>query len=227
MARLTINGKAAATTAKPARPTIPKPAVHPEEWGDVNTDPFAVPAGADRRLLASELADLALWCDGYVEGMATLAVKAARLSAKLACPDLADDPHRPGAIAKARDMDTEIINAARDIVTIEAKADRSWQYLTPDERGSANADYWWGQDANQSRLIGQAFLHFGTRYAWPAGFRLDRLWFRGLPLCVLMDLRTFRVLAFDPNPRPPIFPDEANDTIPMDIRKQLEARGIT
>ena len=42
-----------------------------------------------------------------------------------------------------------------------------------------------------------------------------------------MDLRAFRVFAFDPNPLPAMFPDETTETIPLDIRKQLEARGIT
>lgn len=223
MGELIIGGKSAKATARklPTSPTAPKPLVDPA-WGVVNADPFKVDTDRDPALRASYLADAGIWQDQRVEELASLARKARRLDDKLRCPDLADNPHRDAAVQRSVHMEADIIQQARDLIMAEAESDRIWQSLTPEQRGSHNADFWWGTDAGEPRLIGRTWLHLASRYRWPPGWRLSRLWMSGLPMAVVMDLRTFRVYAWNPSPHPPsIFDDHRNDPLPDDLKDEM------
>lgn len=217
-------GKSAGPVRRMPAPA-PNTAIDPA-WGEVNTDPYAVPSTADRAMVASSLADTGVWIDQYIEELAALACKERRLLDKLGCPDLADNPHRPAAVYRAEELEAEIIERVRDVIIAEAISDRSWQFLTPDERRSTHADYWWCAGADQERLIGQAWRGMAPRHEWPAGWQIDRFWLQGLPLVVVLDLRIFKVLGYTPRPRPPsIFDDHRNDPIPGELKDEL-LKGI-
>jgi hypothetical protein len=215
-------GRSAATAPKPAALKQADLELYP----GVNADPFKVATTHDPALRASWLADAGIWVDQHIEELASLACRARRLSDKLLCPSLADDPHRPAAMRRSMALDDEVIDTARGIVIDEARADRVWQSLSPEERESTMADFWWGTPSIDERLIGRAWTVMGSRYPWPVAFRIDRQWLAGLPLTVVMDLRIFKVLEWCPNPRPPMFDDAKNELIPMDIARQIaDAHG--
>ena len=191
-------------------------------WGDVNTDPYAVPAGADRVLMASSLADAGMWMDQWLDELSAIACDERWLLCRLQDPQFVDNPHRPAAVERAAAMEADIIERVRDVVEAEATADRRWQVLTPDERKSTHADYWWRANAHQTRLIGQAWFHLAPRYRWPPGWKVSRQWLAGLPLCVAMDLRIFKVLEYTPNPRPPsMFDGIRNDPVPDELKDEM------
>jgi len=215
------SGRPAKNVTKNITQPVSADAIDPA-WGDVNTDPHAVPANADRALLASYLADTGMLMEQWIDELSLLACDEQWLRCKLQDPVLADDPHRPAAISRAEAMEEDIIDRVRVVIEAEAAADRQWQFLTIDERKSTYADYWWRADAHQERLIGQAWRVMAPRYRWPPGWRINRLWLSGLPLCVVMDLRIFKVLDITLNPRPPsIFDETRHDAIPDDLKDEM------
>lgn len=226
MARLTIGNRDAKATARKAPPArLTAPTIDPA-WGDVNVDPFAIPEHTDHGLMASELADTALWVMQWIEELAEKARKAARLQCKLLDPKLADSPYRDDAIQRSLALDRDIAGIAGDIILAEAAADRKWQALSREERGSTMADFHWRTQATDPRLIGAAWYRLGRDEQWPPGFRLRREWLRGMPMVVILDLRIFKVLDWCPNPRPDLFSNTPNDPIPMDIARQIaDSRG--
>ena len=221
MGKLTIGGEPAKATARkrPAPDSTPKPFVDPA-WGVVNADPFHVDTDMDPALRASWLADAGIWQSQWLDELSTLARKAHRLDTKLRC--IPDDPHRPAAVQKSLHMEADIIQRVRDLIMAEGQADAVWQSLTPKQRGSHNADFMWSTPADEDRLIGATWFRLATPFEWPEGWRLNRAWFAGLPLSVVVNLRTYRVLAWNPRPPPPsIFTDHRNDPIPDDLKDEL------
>lgn len=214
MSPLVAGGKA--RKEKPApRPVAP---LIKEEWGDVNVDPFPVDQDTPSAERASYLADAGIWQAQMIGELAPLARKYTRLARKL--ETVPDNPHRPDAIKKARSMHHDMVRRVRDLVMAEAQADRVWQSLTPEERQSTHADGHWMTPATEPRLIGRTWVALATFEQWPAGFRLQRQWFSGIPLVIVMDLRTFKVYAWQPNPpADSIWTDHRNDTVPEEIRK--------
>jgi hypothetical protein len=193
-----------------------------DQYPDVNVDPFHVDTALSPELRASALADTARWVDGWVGELATLARKAARLQCKLMDPALAADPHRPDAVQRSLGLDHQVMDKARAIVWTEAGADRVWQSLTVEERGLHAADFAWRTRATEERLVGAAWFRFGPDYAWPVGWRLDRLWLAGMPLVVVMDLRIHGVMEWSPNPpAPSVFTSTTNEPMPMEIARLM------
>lgn len=223
MGTLKIGGKDAKSTARktrtPPKPQTQSPLIDPA-WGEVNADPFPVDQQQPAELRASYVADAAIWITQHVEETAKLARKYDRLLRKLHDPALANNPNRPDAVKKAGKIEADLIQSVRDIVMDEGLSDRVWQSLEPDERASAYADFHWGVDRGEPRLIGKAWTAIGRHVEWPMHFRLMQHWFRGLPAVVLMDLRKYRVYAWQPNPPPhSVFDETRNDAVPDDIRK--------
>lgn len=225
MGTLKIGGRDARSTARkmprtPPTQDTPSPIVDPA-WGAVNEDPFTVDTDMTTELRASWLADIGVWQAQHLNELAPLTRKYARLACKLEDPALADNPHRPDGIKKARAMHADIVQRVRDLITDECQADRVWQSLTPKERSATDAPGHWMTEATEDRLIGRTWFALATFETWPRGWRIERNWLRGLPLVTLMDLRTFKVFAWQPNPpEPSIWTDNRDDDVPEDIRKE-------
>lgn len=201
---LKINGRDAKAGAKPPRPRKPNPAPvnFLTDWDGPYADPFPEPTVSDPALAASWLAEHGIWTAQYVSETAVLAWKLDRLNKKLSDPALADNPHRPDAVKKARRLEDDLIGIVRDACWTEAHADRTWQALTPKQRRHADAHGHWQTDPNDVRLIG-AVMRLATFETWPRFFRIRRVWFIDWPALLIRDMKDAGYWAWRPTADPP------------------------
>lgn len=223
MAALKIGGKDARSTARTAPPTKPQRVTDAGRWPDVNIDPFPVDTSLSVDLRASYTADLSIWLDQMIDETSGIARKGTSLQRKLIDPALRDNPHRPDAVKRAILLEDQLIQHVRDVVMTEAEADRNWRALKVPEREHHALDMFYGVEASRERLIGVAWYGKAAAFAWPRGFRLNRMWLSGLPFTVLIDLRIFKVLAWNPSPPPDsLFSGHLmEEEVPFEIRKQV------
>lgn len=193
-----------------------------ERHPGVNRDPYVADLTLSVELRTSFVADVAMQIDQGLVELSALTRRARMLSQKLLDPKLADDPHRPAAVARSYAQDDEIAEYVQCIVCDEAKADRYWQSLTPSEREHSSCDAVWGVPADQRRLIGVSWHVLAMRHEWPPGWRLKREWVNHLPLWIVFDLRIAKVWTWEPNPYPPSVWDGAQaGQTPAGIARQI------
>ena len=193
-----------------------------ERYGDVNRDPFTAHADWSPGMRASFLIDTAIALEQGLEETAATARKVASMRRKLADPANEGAPGRSEAIRKVERLEYDVLNGLWLTIRDEARADREWQAMTPDDRALHGVDYWWRTDANEPRLIGRAFYGIAAQFKWPRRFRLPRDVLRGQEWPLVVDFNAANVFDWSPSPVEDIWPDQEH--MPTRIAREIAER---